>query len=74
MAWYTSHSLRYRGRLVSVESRYGSLHWAKVEKGKPLDLSEGSPDYNRLEKLFYRSKEIKLEIRRQCEFMFANDR
>jgi hypothetical protein len=63
MAWYTDHHLRYRGRLVKVGSRYGSFNGARVVKGKPLDLSEGSRDEWRVRKMFYRSERIQCEIR-----------
>ncbi len=63
MAWYTSHQLRFRGRLVKVGSRYGCLHEAVVVKGKPLDFSnEFSPDWKCLRKLFERNKVIQREI------------
>ncbi len=62
MAWYTQHYLRHRGRLVEVGTRYGSLNGAKVVKGKPLDLREGSRDYYRLWGLFNRSQAVKREI------------
>lgn len=65
MAWYTHHKLRYRGRLLRVESRYGCFHDACVLKGKPLDLSLESRDWNRVARLFCRNKQIYREI---CEF------
>jgi hypothetical protein len=71
MAWYTSHTLRYRGRLLYVESRYGSLHDARVLKGKPLDLRDGSRDFNRVTRLFCRCTQIREEIH---EFLAALDR
>ena len=71
MAWYTSHHLRYRGRLVSVTSRYGSFSEATVVKGKPLKLREGSRDWKRLARLFYRSKKVACEIQ---DFQDALDR
>lgn len=36
MAWYSSPTVRYRGRLVEVWLRYGCYQSAKVIKGKPL--------------------------------------
>ena len=62
MAWYTVHRLRFRGRLVAVESRYGCYNGARVLKGKPLDLSDGSRNERRLAQLFDRSPRIKSEI------------
>jgi len=62
MAWYTTHQIRFRGRLVQVETRYGCFNGAAVVKGKPLDLTEGSRDYVRLEKLFRRNKAIAKEL------------
>lgn len=63
MAWYTSHELRFRGRLVRVGSRYGCLDSARVLKGKPLDLRyEESRDWKRLAKIFYRNKKVQEEI------------
>lgn len=69
MAWYTSHRLRHRGRLVDVETRYGRYNGASVVKGKPLNLGdEYSRDSIRLKKLFYRSEVVKREIQ---EFLDA---
>jgi hypothetical protein len=62
MAWYTSHEIRFRGRLVTIMTRYGCLEDAVVVKGKPLDLREGSRDFKRLSKLFGRNQRIQREI------------
>ncbi len=64
MAWYTTHLLRYRGRLVSVGTRYGRYNGASVVHGKPLDLSYDSvsKDKQRLVKLFRRSRSVQQEI------------
>ena len=70
MAWYTDHHLRYRGRLVKVGSRYGSFNGGYVMKGKPLEIHEGSRDWRKLAKMFYRSEQIQLEIQ---EFVRAMD-
>ena len=70
MAWYTSHVLRYRGRLLEVESRYGGFHGVvRIVKGKPLGLWEGSFDWRKVEKLFYRNKRIKSEIGEMRDFI-----
>ncbi|MEK9152442.1 MAG: hypothetical protein AAB692_03690 [Patescibacteria group bacterium] len=72
MAWYTSHTLRYRGRLVEVGTRYGCIQWVKVARGKPLDfgdvssLERSSRDGLRLMKLFERSRKIRVEIAEFC--------
>lgn len=72
MAWYTSHTLSYRGRSVEVTARYGSPQSAMVAKGKPLDFGRSanlddawealSPDAKRLVELFRSSREIRREI------------
>lgn len=68
MAWYTQHTLRYRGRLVSIMTRYGCLQSANVVKGNPLDLGDvecpekRTWDGKRLHKLFLRDKTIRREI------------
>ena len=62
MAWYTSHTLRYRGRLMEVGSRYGCFNGAQVLRGKPLRIKEYSRDWKRLEKLFVRTPRIRQEI------------
>lgn len=54
MAWYSSHEVRFRGRLVRITTRYACYQDAVVVKGKPLDLSDDSRDSKRLEKLFRR--------------------
>src|SRR5258708_4422637 len=70
MAWYTSHQIRFRGRLVKVGSRYGAYFSAVVEKGKPLDLSdEYSRDVRRLRKLFGRNRGIQRDIQEFVEAM-----
>ena len=69
MAWYTSHLLRFRGRLVEVGSRYGRYNGAIVVKGKPLDLSRYSRDEKRLAKLFCRSEKVEREIQEALEAM-----
>ncbi len=79
MAWYTSHTLRCRGRLVAITTRYGSPQSARVVKGAPLDFGrdacldvlwkhELTGDIKRLLKLFRRSGEIRREI---SEFVSA---
>ena len=68
MAWYTEHTLRYRGRLVSITTRYGCLQSATVVMGKPLDFGnvfiqeDRTSDGKRLHKLFLRDKTIRQEI------------
>lgn len=62
MAWYTTHKIRFRGRLLEVETRYGDLQSATVLCGKPLDIVEGSADWERLRKLFGRNQSIQAEI------------
>lgn len=41
MAWYWHVIVRYRGRVVRVELRYGFYHNARVMFGKPLRLNGG---------------------------------
>jgi len=54
MAWYTSTTLRYRGRLISVTERYGVFMSAHVLKGKPLRFNENN--LKRIEKLSSRGE------------------
>jgi len=66
MAWYTSTTLRYRGRLISLTERYGCFHSAHVIKGKPLRLTE--KDLSRIEKLSLRG-EARKELDEQARFI-----
>jgi|GEM_PF-6067606 len=68
MAWYGSHRVRYRGRLLNVTSRYGCFMDAVVVKGQPLNLKEGSRDWKRLKKLFDRTERIRSEVVEQSHF------
>lgn len=54
MAWYSSHDVRFRGRIVRIFTRYACYEGAKVMRGKSLDLRRSSRDTIRLQKLFYR--------------------
>jgi len=68
MAWYGSHRVRYRGRLLVVTSRYGCFMDAVVAKGQPLNLEEDSRDWKRLKKLFDRSERIQREVAEQSSY------
>jgi len=63
MAWYTSHQIRFKGRLLEIRTRYGGPHDARVLKGRPLNLSWNSKDWIRLWKLVHRHRRIRGEIR-----------
>jgi len=59
MAWYTGCELYYRGRLLRVTLRYGSLEGGGIEilRGAPLMFTER--DMRRLDMLIDRKPECK---------------
>lgn len=70
MAWYTSHEIHFKGRLLQIMTRYGCFQSARVLKGRPLDLSCDSKDWHRLRRLVERNHRIGCEIQ---DFMRALD-
>jgi hypothetical protein len=43
MAWYDKETVRFRGRLVEVNFRYGCYSYATVIKGKPINIPGDNP-------------------------------
>lgn len=84
MAWYTSTTVRFRGRLVACTMRYGVFHYAEVLKGKPFPFElhcsgYGNPSLSktqeravrRLEELIERNVLCQKELRLQEEAIFS---